>query len=96
MTSTSARWRLPGKASFLFTFDRGYLREPLSSHGVDVLEPDVFLSGLIDKESLAVIDALEEQRAAWQGGRPILELLDAFERARCPVFASKARQILSS
>jgi predicted nucleic acid-binding protein len=31
---------LGGDAGYLFTFDRGYLRDPLTAHHVQVLTPD--------------------------------------------------------
>jgi predicted nucleic acid-binding protein len=82
-----------GKADFLFSLDRGYLRKGLAAHGVNVLSPDVFLSTQIDKEPEALRTVIAEQAAVWGGGKDIGALLDAYERARTPVFAGKARTL---
>ena len=41
---------IAGEADWLFTYDRGYLRSALASHGVHVTSPDVFLSEVIDND----------------------------------------------
>lgn len=84
---------LAGAASYLFTFDRGYLRAALASEKVRVVSPDVFLSEMIEQEPEALMRVIEKQAAAWGGGKEIPELLDAYERARAPVFAGKARSL---
>ncbi|MGH3048856.1 MAG: PIN domain-containing protein [Gaiellaceae bacterium] len=86
---------LAGQASYLFSFDRGYLRDALAARGVQVLTPDVFLTQAIEEEPAAFGTLLEEQAAVWGGGRPIDELLAAFERANVPVFAGKARALFA-
>ncbi len=82
-----------GEADYLFSFDRGYLRKELAAHGVNVLSPDVFLSTQIDNEPAALRTLIAEQAAVWGGGKDIGELLDAYERAKAPVFAGKARAL---
>jgi predicted nucleic acid-binding protein len=82
---------LGGDASYLFTFDRGYLRDTLAAHRIQVVTPDEFLSCAIDKEPEAFMTLLEEQAAVWGGGRPPAELLAALERANAPLFVAKAR-----
>lgn len=86
---------LAGEASYLFTFDRGYLRDALAAHGVEVVSPDVFLAQAIEDEPAAFEALLEEQAEQWGGGRPIAELLAALERAQVPVFAGKARRLFA-
>lgn len=86
---------LAGNVEYLFTFDRGYLHAALLDRGVRVLSPDVFLSALIDQEPESFVDILRRQRAVWTGEqRTLAELIDAFEHARCPMFAKKARELL--
>jgi predicted nucleic acid-binding protein len=82
-----------GQADCLFTFDCGYLRDELARHGVDVLSPDVFLSDQIDNEPEAIRTVIAEQAAVWGGGKTIADLVDAYQRARVPVFAEKARAL---
>lgn len=82
-----------GEADFLFSFDRGYLRKGLTGHGVNVLSPDVFLSTQIDNEPEALRTVITEQAATWGGGKDIGDLLDAYERAKAPVFAGRARAL---
>lgn len=86
---------IAGRATYLFSFDRGYLRERLAAHGVQVVSPDLFLSQAIDDEQAAFEALIEEQAQHWGGGRPVAELLAAFERANVPVFAGKARQLFA-
>jgi predicted nucleic acid-binding protein len=78
-------------ATCLFTHDRGYLREALQGHGIEVTTPDLFLSVAFDDGSEGFLDLLERQAADWAGGRPIDELLAAIERAGAPSFVGKAR-----
>lgn len=85
-----------GSASYLFSFDRGYLRDGLAVHDVRVMAPDEFLVEAVDEEPAAFVTLLEEQAAVWGGGRPVAELLAAFGRARVPAFAAKARQLLAA
>ena len=82
-----------GEADLLLTFDRGYLRKELAAHGINVLSPDAFLSTQIDNEPEVLRTVITEQAAVWGGGRAIGELLDAYERAKAPVFAGKARAL---
>lgn len=82
-------------ASYLFTHDRGYLREGLLHHGIEVLPPDEFLAPAFDSNARGMLDILELQASTWAGGRPVEELLAAIERAGAPTFAGKARLALS-
>jgi predicted nucleic acid-binding protein len=84
-----------GKASYLLTFDRGYLREPLLACGVEVIAPDAFLLASFEEQPQPMLSVLEEQAAVWGGGRPLPALLDALERARVPNFAARARRTLA-
>lgn len=85
---------LAAKVDYLFTHDRGYLRNALSNHGVQVLTPDEFLAPAFDSDPQGLLDVLKLQASAWMGGRPVGELLDAIERAGAPAFADKARRSL--
>jgi predicted nucleic acid-binding protein len=81
-------------ADYLFTHDRGYLRDGLGRHGVQVLAPDEFLSDLLDSDARGTLEILELQASTWAGGRTIDELLDALERAGAATFARKARDLI--
>ncbi len=82
-------------AHYLFTHDRGYLREGLRRFGVEVLTPDEFLAPAFDADARGILDILELQAGSWAGGRPIEDLLAAIERAGAPSLADKARRSLS-
>ncbi len=82
-------------ADYLFTHDRGYLRDGLERYQVQVITPDEFLAPVLDTDARGMLDLLERQAAAWAGGRPVEELLAAIERAGAPTFVSKARAALS-
>jgi predicted nucleic acid-binding protein len=84
-----------GNASYLLTFDRGYLRDPLLAYGVEVTAPDAFLLASFEEQPQVLLSVLEEQAAVWGGGRPLPALLDALERARVPNFAASARRTLA-
>ncbi len=86
---------LAADADYLFTHDRGYLRDGLSRYEVAVITPDEFLSPVLDSDARAMLDLLERQATVWAGGRPVEELLAAIERAGAPTFAGKARLALS-
>ncbi len=81
-----------GEADYIFTFDKSFKVEGLGALGIDVVEPDVFLSREIDKDLDLFRDILTEQAAAW-GGRTIEELIGAIERTGTPAFAAKARKL---
>lgn len=83
-------------ADYLFTHDRGYLRDPLAAHGTVVIAPDPFLVSALDNQPQGMLDLLELQASIWAGGRPIGELLDAIARAGAELFASKARRSLDT
>ncbi|HLM85391.1 MAG TPA: PIN domain-containing protein [Solirubrobacteraceae bacterium] len=83
-------------ADYLFTHDRGYLREGLRRFDVDVLAPDEFLAPALDADTRGMLDILELQASSWAGGRSIEELLAAIERAGAPSLVERARRSLSS
>lgn len=82
------------RADYLFTHDRGYLRDGLSKHGVQVIAPDAFLVDAFDSDPRGMLRRLELQAGTWAGGRPIGELLDAIERSGALAFAEKVREYL--
>jgi predicted nucleic acid-binding protein len=86
---------IAGRADYLFTFDKGFRRDALAEKGIALLPLDAYLTNLIDDEPEAVIQVIEAQANAWGGGKPVSELLDAYERAHVPVFAERARKLLS-
>jgi putative PIN family toxin of toxin-antitoxin system len=83
-----------GAADYLITFDQSFNRAALQTLGIDVVEPDVFLSAAIDEDPDLFREILVEQAAAW-GGRTVTELIDAIERTTTSVFAAKARQLFT-
>jgi predicted nucleic acid-binding protein len=85
---------IAGHADLLLSSDRGYLRDGLAELGIEVITPDTFLDMALRDNPDAVLGALRSQAAAWGGGRPIVELLDAIERAGASPFASEARESL--
>lgn len=85
---------IAGSADLLFTFDRGYLKEPLREHGVEVPDVDRFLITQCEQQPQAMARIVEAQADVWSGGRPLEELLVAFERANVPGFASALRSLL--
>lgn len=87
-----------GRADMLITNDSGFggrrdLAAPLGRHNVEVLTPDTFLARDIVEEPEMYRTIIASQAAAWTGGRPIGELLDAFDRAGAPAFVRDARQV---
>jgi predicted nucleic acid-binding protein len=82
---------IAGRASYLFTHDRGYLDDALKSYGVEVARPDQFLTGVFAEQPQAVVELLELQTSAWAGGRAIDELLAAIERAGAGRFVTHVR-----
>ena len=85
---------LAAQADYLFTHDRGYLRDALSGHGVRVLTPDEFLAPAFDADRQGMLGVLRWQADIWAGGRTIEVLLDTIERAGAPAFAAKVREYL--
>jgi predicted nucleic acid-binding protein len=85
-----------GSADLLFTFDRGYLKDPLRRHGVEVPDLDRFLVERCEEQPQAFARIVEAQAEVWSGGRPLRELLVAFERANVPGFAAVLRPLLGS
>lgn len=82
---------IAGRAQFLFTHDRGYLREALKEHGIEVTRPDDFLLSVWAEQGEAMIELLERQASSWAGGRPLDELLNAIERAGAAGFVRSVR-----
>ncbi len=72
---------LAGGAELLLTFDHGYRRAELQALGVDVVDPDVYLTELLAEEPEAVLASVEATARAWGGGRPVGELTAALVRA---------------
>ena len=87
---------IAGSADLLFTFDRGYLKGPLRGHGVEVPDLDQFLVERCEEQPQAFARIIEAQAEVWSGGRPLEELLAAFERANVPNFAATLRPLLGS
>jgi predicted nucleic acid-binding protein len=79
------------RADYLFTHDRGYMRDALGRYGVQVAAPDEFLASILDADTQGMLAVLERQANAWAGGHPITELLDALDRAGAPTLAAKVR-----
>ena len=84
-----------GGADYILTFDKSFELEVLGALGIEVVEPDVFLSDVIDKDPDLFREILTEQAAAW-GERSIEELIDAIERTNTSGFAAKARKLFSA
>jgi len=84
-----------GQADLLITSDRGFVAEPLARRGIEVISPDRLLTQTLASEPTAVLTALAEQAAAWGGGRPVGQLLDALGRAGAHEFATTARIVLA-
>jgi predicted nucleic acid-binding protein len=87
---------IAGHAKLLITADRGYLADELARHGVTVVTPDSVLASTLNQHEGTVLEVLDAQAAAWAGGRPVEELLDAIERAGAVTFAARARELLAS
>lgn len=85
---------IAGSADLLFTFDRGYLKEPLRDHGVEVPDFDGFLVEQCEEQPQTMTRVVEAQAEVWSGGRPLEELLAAFERANVPGFVATLRPLL--
>jgi len=85
---------IAGSADLLFTFDRGYLKEPLRDHGVEVPDVDGFLVERCEEQPQAMRRVVEAQTEVWSGGRPLEDLLAAFGRANVPGFAATLRPLL--
>jgi hypothetical protein len=85
---------IAGSADLLFTFDRGYLKGPLRCHGVEVPDLDRFLVEQCEQQSQVFTRIVETQAEVWSGGRPLEELVSAFERANVPAFAGSLRSLL--
>jgi predicted nucleic acid-binding protein len=60
---------IAGGADYILTFDKSFDVEALRALGIEVVEPDVFLSTAIDEEPGLFRDILTEQAAAWGDGR---------------------------
>ena len=84
-----------GGADYILTLDQSFELEVLGALGIEVVEPDVFLSDVIDKDPDLFREILTEQAAAW-GERSIEELIDAIERTNTSGFAAKARKLFAA
>lgn len=87
---------IASNADYLFTHDRGYLRDALETRGIEVIRPEGFLLLAFEEQPRAMLDVLELQASTWAGGRPIDELLDAIDRAGAAEFADMARTSLDT
>lgn len=58
---------ITGDAELLFTFDRGYLKEPLRDHGIEVPDLDGFLVDQRKDQPEAFARIVERQADAWAG-----------------------------
>lgn len=87
---------IAARADHLFTHDRGYLRDRLAQHHVEVIPPQQFLLSALADNPRGVIEVLELQAGTWAGGRSIEELLDAISRAGAPEFAAHATGLLET
>jgi predicted nucleic acid-binding protein len=87
---------IASSADYLFTHDRGYLRDALETRGIEVIRPEGFLLLAFEEQPRAMLDVLELQASTWAGGRPIDELLDAIDRAGAAEFADMARTSLDT
>ncbi|MBS1870025.1 MAG: PIN domain-containing protein [Actinobacteria bacterium] len=85
-----------GDANLLVTFDHGYDRTTLRTHGVEIAEPDEFLSDLLNEQPSIARAVIETQAAVWGGGRSADELVDALARARVTRFAARLRTLLEA
>lgn len=85
---------IAGSADLLFTFDRGYLKEPLRDHGIEVPDVDGFLAEQCEEQPQAMTRVVEAQTEVWSGGCQLEELLAAFERANVPGFVATLRPLL--
>jgi predicted nucleic acid-binding protein len=83
-----------GNADLLFTFDRGYLKEPLRRHGIEVPDLDELLVQQCEEQPDVFRRVIEREARVWRGGRPVEELLAALERANVPEFAAVLRAML--
>lgn len=81
---------LCAQASLLVTFDTGFNAAGLASYGVRVVTPDEVLVPALDDQPALFVAILERQASAWRG-RPLDELIDAFQRAGADAFADRAR-----
>ena len=85
---------IASSADYLFTHDRGYLRDGLQRHGIEVTTPDLFLAPAFEAQPQGMLEILELQASAWAGGQTVDDLLAAIERAGAGAFAEKARAAL--
>jgi predicted nucleic acid-binding protein len=83
-------------ADLLLTFDRGYVHERLQARGVEVLDPDTYLTELLAEEPEAVLASVATTARAWGGGRSVGELTEALARARAEQFVERLRVVASS
>lgn len=82
------------RADYLLTFDTDFRKRPLAALGIQVTNPDEFLTEAIDEQPEVFERLLVSQAAAWGGGRPLGDLLEALERAQVRRFVTKVRDML--
>lgn len=94
----SARMRASdrGRRRLPVHFRRGYLRDAMADHGVQVIAPDPLSSAQVRDNEVLFIEEFNVQAAAWKPGESIETLLDALRRARVPVLVDHIRQALSA
>jgi predicted nucleic acid-binding protein len=82
---------IAANADYLFTHDRGYLRDGLERYRVRVITPDEFLAPAFDADPRGMLAVMERLAISWAGGRPIQDLLATIERAGAPLLAGRVR-----
>lgn len=87
---------ITGGAELLFTFDRGYLKEPLRGRGVEVPDLDLFLVDQCKEQPEVFARIVERQADVWSGGRPVAALLAALSRANVPRLAEALAHLVES
>ncbi|MGE5283004.1 MAG: PIN domain-containing protein [Chloroflexota bacterium] len=87
---------IAGGVDLLFTFDRGYLKEPLRDHGIEVPDLDAFLVDQCKEQPEVFARIVERQADVWDGGHPVAALLAAFSRAGVPRLAEALAPLVES
>ena len=86
---------IAGRAELRITADPGLPRRRAPARRGNGLTPDAILTSTLDQHEAAVLEVLDAQAAAWAGGRPVEELLDAIKRAGAVTFAARTRELLA-
>jgi predicted nucleic acid-binding protein len=76
----------------LITTDQGFNADALASLQVQVASADEFLAPLCDEQPDVFLAVAERQARAWRG-RPLDELLDAYQRAGATRLARQLRRL---